>query len=118
MKEPFYHNTHYVFSKLKEHNENPFIKELDNYWKPVYNKLENKKIEICKFENATLFQINHEGFHLFFIKEFSEFPYRNNIFFGNFLIDGTIFDEHKDEKILTYRFKDYQKGRLRGKNIL
>ncbi len=74
--------------------------------------LNNKKDlkEIGYIGNGVIYQLLYKNYRLFFIREYREKPYRNNVFWVNILSPGTIFEKYKNESIMTYRLGEQSTG--------
>ena len=81
-----------------------------NWYVDIFLETQRNQIQIGKIENGVLIQLLYKGYNLFFIQEYQENPYRNNVFWVNILRQGTIFDNHKNESILTYKFGEHNDG--------
>lgn len=75
-------------------------------------------MEIGGSDNWILYKLLFNGHYLFFIREYQEAPYRNNVFWVNILKEGSVFAGYENEKIITYRLGENRHGKrlyIKGK---
>lgn len=112
----FFHITRYTYKKIKQdifkHSLEPLFDLNRMIWgEEIYLNNKSNLIEVKKFNNGVLYELLYHGYRLFFIREYQEVPYRNNVFWVNILNEGTVYNNYKNESIMTYKFDEFENGK-------
>lgn len=106
--EPNYLITRQTFKKVQE-EINKSSKPLGDlnrmiWGRDIYSINKDKLVELKRFSSAVLYELLYKDYRLFFIKEKSGHYYKDNVFWVNILNKDTLYEMHKDESIITFKF--------------